>query len=184
MDAILNFFANYGSIGLGLLSFIESSFFPIPPDVLLIPMALANPEQALWFATIVSVASVFGGIFGYLIGSCAGRPLLERWVSQEQIEKIQRLFQHYGGWAVAIAGFSPIPYKIFTISAGVFRINKVTFIFASALSRGARFFIEALVIIAVGEKAIGLLENYFGLITISICVVIVVAVWLYKKYRT
>lgn len=178
----MDFFDNYGSVGLGFLSFIESSFFPIPPDVMLIPMALANPEQALWLATIVSVASVFGGMFGYLIGSYAGRPLLERWVSQEQIQKIQRLFRRYGGWAVAIAGFSPFPYKIFTISAGVFRINKVTFIFASAVSRAARFFIEALVIIAIGEKAISLLENYFGLITIGICVVIAVVVWLYKRY--
>lgn len=183
MEAILEFFSNYGSLGLAILSFIESSFFPIPPDVLLIPMALANPDQALWYATIVSVASVIGGIFGYFIGVFAGRPLLARLVSAERMLKIQGLFQRYGGWAVAIAGFTPIPYKIFTIAAGVFRINKVTFILASALSRGARFFLEALLIIAIGEKAIALLENYFGLITVSICVVIVVVVWLFKKTR-
>ncbi|MEG6521483.1 YqaA family protein [Desulfotomaculum sp. 1211_IL3151] len=181
MEGILDFFSNYGSLGLGILSFIESFFFPIPPDVLLIPMALANPEQALWFAAIVSVASVLGGMLGYLIGVFAGRPLLKRWVSPESMLKIQDLFQRYGGWAVAIAGFSPIPYKIFTISAGVFRINKITFILASIISRSARFFLEALLIIAIGEKAIALLENYFGLITVSICFVLVLVVWLFKR---
>ncbi|ABO50810.1 conserved hypothetical protein [Desulforamulus reducens MI-1] len=184
MELLLDFFAEYGSIGLALLSFIESSFFPIPPDILLIGMAIAQPEQGLWFATVTAVASIIGGLFGYLIGMYAGRPLLERWVSLDRLGKIQNLFDRYGGWAVAIAGFTPIPYKLFTISAGVFRINKVTFMIASALSRGARFYLEVLLIIAVGEKAKALLEGYFEVITVGICFVIVALIWLVKKFTT
>ncbi|MEW6697743.1 MAG: YqaA family protein [Bacillota bacterium] len=178
---VTEFFTEYGTWGLFLLSFIESSFFPIPPDILLIAMSLAAPHLALWYAFVTTVASVLGGMFGYVIGAKAGRPLLQRWVSPQQIDKIDCLYQRYGGWAVAIAGFTPIPYKLFTISAGVCGINKTVFIIASILSRGARFFLEGTIIFILGAKAKYLLENYFEVITLGIAVLVVLCCWCYKN---
>ena len=178
---VMDFFNDYGGIGLFLWSFMESSFFPIPPDILLIAMSLGNPAMSLWYAGITTIASVLGGIFGYAIGVTAGRPLLQRWVSPQQIEKINGLFQKYGGWAVGIAGFTPIPYKVFTISAGVFGINLRVFIVASVLSRGARFFLEGLIIFYLGAKAKIFLENYFEVITISISVLVILLFLLMRK---
>lgn len=177
----LEFFNQYGEIGLFIWSFMESSFFPIPPDVLLIAMSLNNPAMSLWYAGITTLASLLGGIFGYAIGAKAGRPLLQKWVSAQRIERINQLFQRYGGWAVGIAGFTPIPYKIFTISAGVFGINMKVFIIASALSRGARFFLEGLIVFYLGATAKAFIENYFELITIFVSVLIVLLFILLRK---
>ncbi|AQS58918.1 YqaA family protein [Desulforamulus ferrireducens] len=178
------FFNQYGEIGLFIWSFIESSFFPVPPDVLLIAMSLSNPAMSLWYAGITTIASLLGGILGYVIGAKAGRPLLQRLVSHQRIEKINQLFHRYGGWAVGIAGFTPIPYKIFTISAGVFGINLKVFIIASALSRGARFFLEGLIIFYLGETAKSFLENYFEVITILVSIIIVLLFLLLRKKGT
>lgn len=184
MQNVMDFFNHYGDFGLFLWSFMESSFFPIPPDILLIAMSLSNPTLALWYAGITTLASVIGGILGYAIGAKAGRPLLKRWVSEKQIEKINGLFQRYGGWAVGIAGFTPIPYKVFTISAGVFGINMKVFIVASVLSRGARFFLEGIFIFYLGAKAKIFLENYFEVITISVSVMLIVLFFLLRKMRS
>lgn len=183
MDSIMDFFANYGSIGLGLLAFIESFIFPIPPDLLLIGLAVAKPEYALWYATITTAASVLGGIIGHYIGARAGRPLLERWVSQELLNKTQQLFGHYGGWAVAIAGFTPVPYKVFTIAAGVFRINRVTFVIASVLSRGARFYLEAVIILLIGTEAKTFIQDYFEMITLAVLLAVFVLYVLLKQLK-
>ncbi len=132
---------------LGALSFAESSFFPVPPDVMLMPMSLAKPERAMWFATLTTLASVAGGIAGYAIGYFAldwVAPLIEeggRWASA--YNKASDWFQEWGFWAVLIAGFSPIPYKVFTISAGALSMAFVPFLLASAVGRGARFFLVA-----------------------------------------
>lgn len=183
MDTILEFFANHGSVGLGLLSFIESFIFPIPPDLLLIGLAVAKPEYALWYATITTAASVLGGIIGHYIGVMAGRPLLERWISKQLIKKSEQLFGRYGGWAVAIAGFSPVPYKVFTIAAGVFKINRVTFIIASALSRGARFYLEAALILLIGAQAKSFIQDYFELITLAVLLAVFLLYVLLKQLK-
>jgi len=132
---------------LGVLSFAESSFFPIPPDVMLMPMSLAKPERAMWFATLTTLTSVLGGMAGYTIGYFAldwVAPLIEaggRWASA--YSKASSWFHEWGFWTVLIAGFSPIPYKVFTISAGALAMSFVPFVLASAVGRGARFFLVA-----------------------------------------
>ena len=141
---------------LGALSFAESSFFPIPPDVMLMPMSLANPQRAMWFATITTLASVVGGIAGYAIGYFAlewVEPLIAnggRWASA--YSTASGWFQRWGFWAVLIAGFSPIPYKVFTIAAGALTMAFLPFVLASAIGRGARFFIVAALVAWGGPR--------------------------------
>ena len=118
-----NVFGPLGGWGLFILAFIESSFFPIPPDILLIILTLANPEMAIIFAAICTVGSVLGGIFGYYIGVAGEHIILEKFIAKDKIEKAHKLFGKYGPWAIFIAGFSPIPYKVFTVAAGVFYID-------------------------------------------------------------
>jgi membrane protein YqaA with SNARE-associated domain len=127
------------------LSFAESSFFPIPPDVMLMPMSLAQPQRAMYFASITTLASVIGGVAGYAIGHFALdwiAPLIQeggRWAAA--YTKASQWFAQWGFWAVLIAGFSPIPYKVFTISAGALSMAFIPFVLASAVGRGARFFL-------------------------------------------
>lgn len=180
----LAFFQIYGTIGLFLMSFAESSFFPVPPDILLIAMSINEPKLALWYALITSVASVLGGIFGYFIGAKAGRPLLDRWVPARRVAQIEILFQRYGGWAVAIAGFTPIPYKVFTIGAGAFHIQKTVFVVASLLSRSARFFLEGLLIFYLGAAAQNFLRSYLEILTVGLALVVVVLYILLRHTST
>ena len=127
------------------LSFAESSFFPIPPDVMLMPMSLAQPQRAMYFAALTTLASVIGGIAGYAIGHFAldwVAPLIEAggpWAPA--YTRASLWFQEWGFWAVLIAGFSPIPYKVFTISAGALSMAFLPFVLASAVGRGGRFFL-------------------------------------------
>jgi membrane protein YqaA with SNARE-associated domain len=131
---------------LGGISFAESSFFPIPPDVMLAPMSLARPDRAWWFATITTLTSVAGGLFGYWIGASFFQ-WVEPWLQAsrywESFELAKTWFVDYGFWAVFIAGFSPIPYKMFTIAAGVMSMAILPFTLASLIGRGARFFLVA-----------------------------------------
>jgi len=106
-----------------LLAFAESSFFPIPPDVLLVTLGVANPERAIWYGFVCSVGSVLGGMLGYGIGLYGGRPLLYRFFSDRKIHAVERLYDRFNAWATGIAGLTPIPYKVFTIAGGAFKIN-------------------------------------------------------------
>ncbi len=131
---------------LGALSFAESSFFPIPPDVMLAPMSLADPPRAWRFALITTAMSVLGGILGYLIGLLLFdlvEPLLHRFNYWESYLVARDWFDRWGFWAVFLAGFSPIPYKVFTISAGAVAMSFPPFVLASTIGRGARFFLVA-----------------------------------------
>ncbi len=154
-----------------LLAFAESSFFPIPPDVLLMALcfsdaALDSLALTLWFAAVCSIGSTLGGGFGYFLGIKAGRPILKRLVKQEKIEAAERLLQKYDIWAVAAAGFTPIPYKVFTIASGLLRVKFARFIVASAASRSARFFLVAVLCNVLGNwlgPSVGkLLKKHFG----------------------
>jgi len=146
------------------LSFAESSFFPIPPDVMLAPMSMAKPRQAWWFAAVTTLASVAGGVAGWLIGYFAYEliaPLVEaggRYA--EPFAAARDWFDRWGVWAVFIAGFSPIPYKIFTISAGVLHMAILPFVVASTIGRGARFFLVAALMSWGGERMEGVLREY------------------------
>jgi membrane protein YqaA with SNARE-associated domain len=136
---------------LGLLSAAESSFFPIPPDTILVPMCLARPAQAWRLAALTTVTSVIGGILGYLIGAFVIQAVAGLFATggyyADQFNQVQQWFANYGVWAIFIAGFSPIPYKVFTIASGVLMMPLIPFIIASALGRGARFFLVAALIV-------------------------------------
>lgn len=163
---------------LGGLSFAESSFFPIPPDVMLAPMVLAKPRSAWRLATITTVASVLGGMAGFAIGMFALdiiEPVLRDWGKWETYEHARDWFAEWGIWAVFIAGFSPIPYKIFTIAAGAMSMAFVPFVIASAVGRGARFFLVAGLIAWGGPKFEAKLREYVDVIGWSIVALIVLA---------
>lgn len=125
------------------LSFAESSFFPIPPDVMLAPMSMARPQHALRYATLTTVASVAGGLFGYLIGAYFFE-LIQPWLQEshywDKYQHARDWFGRWGFWAILVAGFSPIPYKVFTIAAGTLSMNLPLFVLGSFLGRGGRFF--------------------------------------------
>ncbi len=148
---------------LAALSFAESSFFPIPPDVMLAPMALAKPKRAIYFAALTTVASVLGGALGYLIGLFAfefAEPLIRGWGYWDKYQRAQAWFDEWGFWAILVAGFSPIPYKVFTITAGTLAMAFIPFVIASVIGRGARFFLVASLMGWGGERMEALLHRY------------------------
>lgn len=128
------------------MSFAESSFFPIPPDVMLMPMSLATPEKAFYYAWLTTFFSLLGGLLGYAIGYWAidlVLPFIESIGYMHKMEQVQAFFTEYGVWIVFIAGFSPVPYKLFTITAGATSMALLPFLFASLIGRGARFYLVA-----------------------------------------
>lgn len=148
---------------LGGLSFAESSFFPIPPDVMLAPMTVARPERAWRLATITTVTSVLGGLAGFLLGMWALDallPLIERWGYGDAYAQAQAWFDEWGFWAVLAAGFSPIPYKIFTITAGAMAMPLAPFALASLVGRGARFYLVAGLLYWGGPRVEEVLRKY------------------------
>jgi membrane protein YqaA with SNARE-associated domain len=157
----------YGGLALFLNAVAESSFFPLPPDVLLIALSIIRPPLSFVYAAICSVGSVVGGVLGYFLGLKGGRPLLRRLISEERIRFVERYYQKYDIWAVGIAGFTPIPYKAFTISAGVFVLDLKRFLLISLVSRSARFFLVGLVIFVFGETAKLYLTKYSGTFSIA-----------------
>jgi len=132
---------------LAILSFTESVIFPIPPDVLLAPMVLAKPEKAWRFASITTIASILGGILGYVLGYLMFEPWIQPIITelgyQHRFDMVMEWFQEWGIWVVFIAGFSPVPYKLFTVSAGLLQMAFIPFLLASAIGRGLRFFLVA-----------------------------------------
>ncbi|KAA3627283.1 MAG: DedA family protein [Proteobacteria bacterium] len=167
---------------LGGLSFAESSFFPIPPDVMLAPMALAKPDRALSYALLTTLASVAGGIVGYLIGILAFDAIAP-WVRElgywQKYELAQSWFAEWGFWAILLAGFSPIPYKIFTITAGAISMSFAPFVVASIIGRGARFFLVAMLMRWGGERMRNLLRDYIdrvGWVLLLFAVIVYVVV--------
>jgi membrane protein YqaA with SNARE-associated domain len=165
------------------LSFAESSFFPIPPDVMLAPMSLANPARAWWFAALTTLASVIGGLFGYGIGVFAFdliEPLLHDAGYWPKYLQAKSWFDEWGFWAVLLAGFSPIPYKIFTITAGAIAMPLLPFALASVIGRGARFFLVAALMAWGGERMEALLRRYIDRIGWLLVAAVVVAFMIYR----
>lgn len=166
--------------GLWVLFFIavaESSFFPIPPDVFLIALCIAAPKKSFRFALICAVGSVIGGALGYAIGlgfiDTIGAKILDWYGLQEQYHSIQVLYQRYDAWAVGAAGFTPLPYKLFTIAAGAFHIDFVTFILMSIVSRSARFFLVAALIYKFGAPVQYVINRYFNILSIAFFVLLI-----------
>jgi len=166
----------YGGIALFLLAFTESSFFPIPPDVLLIALALGAPLKSFRFAAICTAGSVLGGMFGYYIGlaffELIGYRILEFYGFMDKFNMVREMYGRYDVWFVGAAGFTPIPYKVFTIAAGTFRMDFARFAVVSALSRGARFFIVAALIRKFGERIKGFIDKYFNLLSLLFFIIL------------
>ena len=172
----------YGPWALFVLAFMESSFFPIPPDVLLIALCLAVPAHSFWFAVICSLGSVLGGMGGYAIGYFGGRPLLKRIFSEQRIAVVERYYDRYNAWATGIAGLTPIPYKVFTIAGGAFAIDFRIFVIASAISRSLRFFVVAGLIYLFGPPIHAFIEKYLNLLTIAFVILLVLGFWLVRLH--
>jgi membrane protein YqaA with SNARE-associated domain len=177
-DWVLHWAATpYGTWALFILAFAESSFFPIPPDVLLIALCVARPERAFKYALVCSLGSILGGCLGYLIGwqfmASVGNRIVAFYGLTEKVAYIEALYQTYDAWAVGIAGFTPIPYKVFTIAAGMFKINFLVFVLASLLSRSARFFIVGGLIHLFGPHIQGFIDRYFDLLAVSFTILLV-----------
>ncbi len=174
----------YGSWALFILAFSESSFFPIPPDVLLIALAVGKPQKAFHFALISSAGSALGGCFGYLIGwqfmASVGERIVEWYGLGGKIAQIEALYNQYDAWAVGIAGFTPIPYKVFTIAAGMFKINFLVFVMASLISRSARFFLVGGLIYLFGPKIQIFIDRYFNILTVAFSVLLILGFVLIK----
>lgn len=170
---------------LGIISFVESSVFPIPPDVLLIPMALTERTKAFWYALICTVASVLGALLGYAIGfwfwDVFGAPLIEFYGYDKEFETFREAFNTWGAWLVFIFGVTFFPYKVITIASGVTRLDPFVFIVASILSRSLRFFLEAALIWKFGDPVRRFIEKRLALVT-TIVVFFVVLGFLAIKY--
>ncbi|WP_068546091.1 YqaA family protein [Thalassotalea crassostreae] len=164
---------------LAVLTFAESVFFPIPPDVLLAPMVLSKPEKAWRYATLTTISSVFGGVVGYLLGYLMFEPLIEPVLIEfnymDKFENAMAWFEEYGVWVVFLAGFSPIPYKVFTLSAGFMQMLFLPFLIASAVGRGMRFFLVAGLIKFGGPKMEAKLRNSIDVIGWSVVILAVIA---------
>lgn len=165
----------YGAPALAIISFAESSFFPIPPDVLQIALSVSQPRRSYYYAAVSAVASVLGGVAGYYIGAMFWTVMSGFFFSyvpgfsQENFAKVQEAYHGNAFLAIFAAAFTPIPYKVFTIAAGVFQVPMSTLVLASALGRSGRFFLVATVIFFFGEQAKRFLEKYFELATLVLC---------------
>ena len=190
LDALREWLVNWadspaGPAMLGVLSAAEAIFFPIPPDPLLIALALRNPQDALLLATLTTGASVGGGVVGHFLGLRVGRPILQRFKAN-QVERVETLFVRHGFFAIVLASLTPLPYKIFAIAAGAFGIARSIFVFASVVGRGLRFFTIAILIFFWGERFSEFLDERFDLVVASIGVLSAVAfgAWLLWSRRT
>jgi membrane protein YqaA with SNARE-associated domain len=147
------------------IAFVESSVFPVPPDVLLLALSVGAPRRALWFATVCSIGSVLGGMFGYVIGYAAWEVARDFFIphifSQATFDQVGRLYQGNAFVAILTAAFTPIPYKVFTVAAGVFHVSFATLVLASIVGRSARFFLVAGAIYLFGAQVKVLIEKYF-----------------------
>lgn len=162
---------------LAVISFVESSFFPIPPDIMLIPMILATPKQAWKIAGVCTVASVIGAYLGYAIGfyffQLIAEPLLNFYGYLEKFNKFKDLYNEYGAWIVFGAGITPFPYKIITIASGVVHLNLAVFTVASIIARGLRFFLIAWLLYAHGEKMRIFIEKNLGWLSVLFLVLLI-----------
>jgi membrane protein YqaA with SNARE-associated domain len=181
--------SRYALPALGLLSFAEASFFPVPPDVLLMALALSRPKLSFRFALIASCGSILGGMVGYLLGwgfwDLLG-PYFFAYIPGVDVagfEHVRSLFDHYGFWVIFAAGFTPIPYKIFTIAAGVFTINFPVFVLASLIGRSLRFYLVAAILYVCADRARKIIDKYFNLLSFMLLVIIILVFVLYRCFH-
>jgi membrane protein YqaA with SNARE-associated domain len=171
--------SRHAPAALAAVSFAESSFFPVPPDVMLAPMVLARPERAFVYAGLCTVASVLGGLLGYAIGVFLGplaHQILTVFGHPEGQQEFQAWFARYGVWIILVKGLTPIPYKLVTITSGLARFDLVTFVWASIVTRGARFFLAAALLKYFGPAIRAEVERRLGLYAVLAVVALVALV--------
>jgi len=175
----------YAEAALAGVAFAESSFFPIPPDLLLIPMVLAERAKAWRFALVAAAASVVGGLFGYLIGAVlfeqVARPILDFYGYGAKFEEFAGLYNQWGVWIVLTAGLTPFPYKVITIASGATGLNLAVFLLASLVARSARFFVVAALLYWVGQPIRAFIERRLGLV-FTVLMVLLVGGFLVVRY--
>jgi len=178
--------SRYAAWALGLISFAESSFFPIPPDPLLAVMTVAKPKKAWFYALVCTLASVAGGLLGYAIGALLfetlGKWLIQLYGYGDRVEDVKLFFDKYGWAFILLKGLTPIPFKVVTITCGLMSYSLPLFVLLSLITRGARFFIVALLLNRFGDSIRGLLEKYFGPLLLFFLAIVVIGFWLATKF--
>jgi membrane protein YqaA with SNARE-associated domain len=167
----------YATWLMGIVSFVESSFFPIPPDAMLVPMSIARPDKAYFYATVCTVTSVAGGVLGYLIGSLlydsVGLWLITLYGYGNKVEAFRESYAQWGGWIILLKGVTPIPYKIVTIASGFAGYNLFMFVLLSCVARGMRFYLLAFLLHRYGAQARAVIEERLGFwVTLSAIVLV------------
>lgn len=181
-ESLIVHFSSLGLTGLILVSFLEASVFPIPPDVFLIPIVLVDPSNALLYGLSSTFSSAAGAFLGYYIGLKLGRPIAEKLLKPSQIDKAEKIYRQYGLLGVAIAAFSPIPFKVFTITSGVLKLGRLPLFFiVCLLGRGARLVPEAILVGLWGREAVRIVEENLTFFSI-IGVIILVLTYLGYRY--
>lgn len=169
--------SKHATPALATVSFIESSVFPIPPDVMLIPMCIARRDRAFYYATICTIASVIGGLFGYAIGyflfETLGQHILEIYGAADKFADMQRRYDEYGGWIILAKGLTPFPFKILTILSGVMKMNLHIFVLSSIAARAMRFYLVAGLLWKFGAPIQAFIEKYLGWVTLALLAVLV-----------
>jgi membrane protein YqaA with SNARE-associated domain len=172
---------------MGFVSFIESSFFPVPPDAMLIPMSLARPDKAYFYATVCTITSVAGGVLGWLIGyylyESVGQWLMALYGYGDKVEAFREAYREWGAWIIVLKGVTPIPYKIVTVASGISAYPIIPFILLSFIARGTRFYLVAFLLNRYGPRARVIIEERLGfwvtVSTVTLIVGIVAAVYLF-----
>lgn len=159
------------------IAFAESSFFPVPPDIMLIPMMIARPERAYYLAAMATIASVVGGLLGYAIGyflkDTVGEWIIATYHMEDAFERFQQGFKEWGAWIIILKGLTPIPYKLVTIASGIAQYPILPFIGASIIARGGRFFLLAVLLRTFGEKARHFIEKHMMLAMLGLAAIVV-----------
>ncbi|MFC2074779.1 YqaA family protein [Bdellovibrionota bacterium] len=170
-------YTRHAESALILVAFVESSFFPVPPDVLLVAMGLSKPKKGIRWGVLCTIFSVLGGALGYVIGlklmQVIGYPILEMYDYTASFEKVQAIFQEWDVWAIFVAGLTPIPYKVFTIAAGACEINFWSFILASIVGRGLRFITIGILIRIYGPRVRDFIDKYFNFVVILFAILLI-----------
>lgn len=175
-------FVSLGAPGLFAVAFLEFFLFPIPPDFVLIPLALANPEFAIGYAAVATAGSVFAGLLGYYVGRKGGRPALESRFSGERVARAERFFDRYGLATLGVGAFAPIPegYELLSIASGVLGLDARTYLLASLLGRGGKYLLEAVLVLALGDAVRSMGEpELYGVI--GVVALVVVAAYLLRR---
>jgi len=166
-----------GTWALFAISLAEASFFPIPPDPLLLLLCLGRPRRSLWFAAVCSAGSVLGGALGYLIGAqffaFLGQPIIDLYGLADKYEELRLVFEQNNFLAIFVAGLTPIPYKVFTIAAGTFQVHFLVFLLASVLSRSLRFFAQGVLVLLVGDRVKEFMDRWFEWLAVAFVILLI-----------